>query len=242
MHNVPSFTHRTSHFGLLLMLLCPIVGLAKPSPPAPLPEVQALISYESRSLSSEGVTKASSYRERWIRQGDNLWSQRLIPQSAIDEYERIHDAEPGLHKHFNHRMASRWVQRGPDGKLTLMYVDADHKVKVYYPEEEYGQAGFMPDWPSLSSLIRPAALATYRRLEDTGPAGSHWYEHQDAHQRIRLLWSEQLQLPLMMEQQDLDGLSSYRIQVELETPPVKGEAPWNRLDGYELQDIRDYFD
>ena len=46
----------------------------------------------------------------------------------------------------------------------------------------------------------------------------------------------------MMEQQDLDGLSSYRIQVELETPPVKGEAPWNRLDGYELQDIRDYFD
>ena len=48
-------------------------------------------------------------------------------------------------------------------------------------------------YTKLLRLIRPAALATYRRLEDTGPAGSHWYEHQDAHQRIRLLWSEQLQ-------------------------------------------------
>ena len=59
-----------------------------------------------------------------------------------------------LYEVITHSFTSR---AGPPGGAGAL-VDADHKVQVYYPEEEYGQAGFMPDWPSLSSLIRPATL------------------------------------------------------------------------------------
>ena len=134
----------------------------------PLPPVQAQISYVSREVTPDGITQLHSYQESWIRDGNTLWSERLIPASVVEAFHHHHDESKTPHKHFMYQMAARWVTQQPDQSLSLVYVDHYHKNQVYYPPMEYGQAGFNPDWTSLSQLFNPALLADFTATDEEG--------------------------------------------------------------------------
>lgn len=203
------------------------------------PDLAARIRYQDRVTSSDGISKESQWQEKWLRVGDQVWSQRLIPLPLARAYHAAHDATPG-HKHFTHQMAARWVTRNQQDELQLRYADNWHNQLVEVPEEEYGQVAFKPDWPRIRHLINPALLQEMTPLDEPAPEQARWYEKREGKQRTRILWSSRWQLPLVVESASLDGYRSYRMEVTLKTLPKT--LPWQQLDGYQTLDLRDFFD
>lgn len=203
------------------------------------PDLAARIRYQDRITSSDGIARENHWQEKWIRVGNQVWSQRLIPLPLARAYHASHDATPG-HKHFTHQMAARWVSRDDEGELQLRYADAWHNQLVEVPPEEYGQVAFKPDWARLRHLVDPALLQGMTALDEAAPEQALWYEKRDGRQRTRILWSSQWQLPLVVESASLDGYRSYRMEVTLK--PLPRQLPWQQLGGYQTLDLRDFFD
>ncbi|WP_265436879.1 hypothetical protein [Aeromonas media] len=203
------------------------------------PDLAARIRYQDRITSSDGIARENHWQEKWIRVGNQVWSQRLIPLPLARAYHASHDATPG-HKHFTHQMAARWVSRSDEGELQLRYADAWHNQLVEVPPEEYGQVAFIPHWDKLRHLVDPALLQGMTPLDDAAPEQARWYEKREGRQRTRILWSSQWQLPLVVESASLDGYRSYRMEVTLK--PLPGQLPWQQLGGYQTLDLRDFFD
>lgn len=204
-----------------------------------IPDLAARIRYQDRVTSSDGISKESQWQEKWLRVGDQVWSQRLIPLPLARAYHATHDATPG-HKHFTHQMAARWVTRDQQGMLQLRYADNWHNQLVEVPEEEYGQVALKPDWPRIRHLINPALLQEMTPLDESAPEQARWYEKREGNQRTRILWSSRWQLPLVVESASLDGYRNYRMEVTLK--PLPKSLPWQQLDGYQTLDLRDFFD
>ncbi|WDF93289.1 hypothetical protein [Aeromonas dhakensis] len=203
------------------------------------PDLAARIRYQDRVTSSDGISKESQWQEKWLRVGDQVWSQRLIPLPLARAYHAAHDATPG-HKHFTHQMAARWVTRNQQDELQLRYADNWHNQLVEVPEEEYGQVAFKPDWPRIRHLINPALLQEMTPLDEPAPEQARWYEKREGKQRTRILWSSRWQLPLVVESASLDGYRSYRMEVTLK--PLPKTLPWQQLESYQTLDLRDFFD
>ena len=203
------------------------------------PDLAARIRYQDRITSSDGIARENHWQEKWIRVGNQVWSQRLIPLPLVRAYHASHDATPG-HKHFTHQMAARWVSRSDEGELQLRYADAWHNQLVEVPPEEYGQVAFTADWARLRHLVDPALLQGMTPLDDAAPEQARWYEKREGRQRTRILWSSQWQLPLVVESASLDGYRSYRMEVTLK--PLPRQLPWQQLDSYQTLDLRDFFD
>lgn len=203
------------------------------------PDLATRISYQNRVTGADGIARESHWQEKWMRVGDQVWSQRLIPLPLARAYHATHDANPG-HKHFTHQMAARWVTHGEDGGLQLRYADAWHNQLVEVPTEEYGQVGFTPDWDKIRHLVDPALLQGMTALDEAAPAQARWYEKREGQQRTRILWSSQWQIPLVVESASLDGYRSYRMEVTPKSLPK--QLPWQQLDGYQSLDLRDFFD
>lgn len=224
---------------LLLPLWLLASSLAFPLLADEVPDLAARIRYQGRVTSSDGISKESQWQEKWLRVGDQVWSQRLIPLPLARAYHATHDATPG-HKHFTHQMAARWVTRDAQGELQLRYADSWHNQLVEVPEEEYGQVAFKPDWPRIRHLINPALLQEMIPLDEAAPEQARWYEKREGNQRTRILWSSRWQLPLVVESASLDGYRSYRMEVTLK--PLPKSLPWQQLEGYQTLDLRDFFD
>ena len=203
------------------------------------PDLAARIRYQDRITSSDGIARENHWQEKWIRVGNQVWSQRLIPLPLARAYHASHDATPG-HKHFTHQMAARWVSHSDEGELQLRYADAWHNQLVEVPPEEYGQVAFTADWARLRHLVDPALLQGMTALDEAAPEQALWYEKRDGRQRTRILWSSQWQLPLVVESASLDGYRSYRMEVTLK--PLPRQLPWQQLGSYQTLDLRDFFD
>ena len=203
------------------------------------PDLAARIRYQDRITGSDGIARESVWQEKWLRVGNQVWSQRLIPLPLARAYHATHDATPG-HKHFTHQMAARWVTLDDGGDLQLRYADAWHNQLVEVPPEEYGQVAFKPDWERIRYLVNPALLQEMTRLDEQAPEQARWYEKREGKQRTRILWSSRWQLPLVVESASLDGYRSYRMEVTLK--PLPRQLPWQQLDGYQTLDLRDFFD
>ena len=117
-------------------------ALSFPSWPTRVPDLAARIRYVDRVTGSDGITQESQWQEKWLRVGDQVWSQRLIPVPLARAYpppmmpprpQTLHSPDGGTLGH---------PQRGD--ALQLRYADAWHNQLVEVPQEEYGQVAFKP--------------------------------------------------------------------------------------------------
>ncbi len=225
-----------------IVFLPVLLSTALLSHAASLPAVEATIHYTTTETTEEGVIKTLSYQDRWIRDGQTIWSERLIPagiRAAAEHNE--HNEMQAPHDHFNYQTSAQWLTRNADGSLTLNYVDPVHKAIVYYPPGEYGQASFVPDWTLHAHIFKPAALQKMTRLDKPAPAGTTWYKQENQETELTLLWSDTLQIPLSLEKKAKNGFHHYQMQIE----PAKQAAtprPWLSLTKYEKKEVSDFLD
>ena len=220
-----------------LLFIATVLATATPTVQAAAPDLVALLTHESVNHRNDGVTETFSYQERLTRIDDSVWLERVLPAAAktIAQPGTAGDHGPNL------QILPRWIRRGADGAATLTLVDRSTRFTVPVKVIEYGRLGFSGNWPAESSLIDPASLKAMKlsaRVADE--AGARWYEASRKGRYSRVLWSDRLQFPLIIETGSEDGRNSSRTRVQLESLPTT--RPWSGLDGFIEHEIDDFGD
>ena len=212
-----------------------LVASAGASLAAGAPDVDALVTYETRQVTSAGVTRTERWQERLVRRGDSVWSERVLTASTAVLHTNETATEHAGHKHFDFDRAARLVQRDAKGQLRLRFVDREKRVAVDVPAAEYGAVGFDGSWDAAAHLVPPSVVA---RMGAAAVSG--WRSEKVKGWSHRVRWSSALQLPMRLESQRDDGNVRRVVTVEVRAPVVA--LPWAALGGYTQKDYDDFMD
>ena len=198
----------------------------------------AVLTFESRQLSSEGVEKTTKFQERFIRTEDTVWSMRMLPLGTPP-----HQHQPGDHQHkhdTNFVLAAKWIERGKDGQASLRFVRHETRSIIAPRRNEYASLGFDGSWEHAAYLLDRAELKSMQPLKRKAPAGCRWYERTGNAAFTRVFWDQQRQLPRQIESGSLDGNRFNRIVIE--PRPAMAPYPWTQLSGYRAMAYEDLLD
>lgn len=198
------------------------------------PDLDLGIAYYSRVLTPEGVTRESHYEEKMLRRAGHVWSARVLPASVTH-------AEAHRHQQFNYVVLARHVIM-ENNKLRLEYVDTDERQVIAIPAAEYENVHFDGSWVNSVHLLDPKLVAAMP-LSSRASAfpGAHWREREQNGVFQRVLWDEQKQIPLAIENGDRAGTFYRRVDIKV-LAPRDGAPPWSQLTGYGQKDYADFLD
>jgi hypothetical protein len=225
---------------LALGVLAPMWAAAAPSPP---PDLDAIVTYQTRQVLASGVTRDERWQERLLRRGDLIWTERMLSAASSAARHPGTGAEHGAHKHFDFEAAARLVARGPHDETRLRYVDVAHRIVVGVPAAEYGAVGFDGRWDAAAYLVPPSVIASMRALPVRAKEpGSRWIGEHAAAWSHKVLWSDRRQVALRIESAREDG--SFRRTVTVTPAPAKaaGSLPWLGVAGWEQKEYDDFMD
>lgn len=240
---------------LLCVLACGWVAL----PAVAAADLDAVLVHESRTVSADGVTRTTLYRERMVRRDAHVWVERVLPVAAAgghgDDHDHDHDAggrtgvQPAAahagHKHFNFQAAARHVTY--DGKTArIEYVDAANRTVVSVPPAEYETTGFDGSWDNAYYVTPPSQLKRLAAAKRGDVPGTRWYEQAvdtpGARGVNRILWSETLQAPLSVEYRSADGRVVRKLTLTPAPAARRETLPWQTLGSYTRKEYADYLD
>jgi hypothetical protein len=188
----------------------------------------AVMTFESKTLTSEGVEKQTRFQERFIRDDKVVWTNRLLP---VGTPPHTHQAGEHQHKHdTNFVLAAKWITINAKGESNLRFVRAENKTIISPRVNEYASLGFDGSWEHAAYLLDRNALKKMNVLKRAAPTGSTWYERTNDTQYTRVLWDEKQQLPRLIESGTIDGLMFNKITIEPRPAPKR--MPWQELAGY----------
>ncbi|MTW05339.1 hypothetical protein GM668_24980 [Duganella ginsengisoli] len=194
------------------------------------------VSYYTKVVTDEGVTRESRYEEKWQRRAGHVWVERVLPAQVAHE-----KATPGQHKHFNPvRLARHVMLEG--GKVKLEYIDQQARERVAVPPGEYDNVSFNGAWDANFYLVSPKSVAEMPlSSRASNVQGARWREREKNGRFQRVLWDEQRQVALVIEAGDRAGQEFQRIEVQ---PLAKANAvlPWTRLAGFSQREYADFLD
>lgn len=196
------------------------------------------VEHEITTLSADGVTRVTRFGERLIRRDNQSWVARIIPASAHEEADH-HTAGKG-HKHMDIAAASRWVERGSDGKLRVRIVNAHEKVTVDITPVDYNNIGFDGKWTTASQLLDPEQIKRMKAITRSAPAGARWYEGGTRDAKVQVLWDEKENYPRRIDSANAAGTSRSSMVVTREKMP--SVMPWTQLKGYAQKEYSDLLD
>ena len=186
----------------------------------------ALLTHEYQEITAEGVTRNSRYQERFYRQGDHVWIERVFPKDQPANAHKLSSHHHGA----DLATASRHITRTSNGKAKIALVSFTDKALINVGPEEYQTVGFNGSWSSAYHIVSPQSLKTMQRSRAPNPgSGATWYEKDSGKEIIRVLWSSDLALPLVIENRDKHGGAYSKMSVKLLPPPDKQSMPWTRI-------------
>lgn len=210
---------------------------------APSPDIDALVSYETRQVMASGVTRVDSWQERLVRRGNQVWTERVLPPASATGHERESEAEHLGHKHFNGETAAHWLTLGVDGKVEVKYVDREHKAVVSIPRAEFGTVGFDGSFDAAASIV-PESIAMAMKPVARGAAtnGALWRTDRSNGWSHRVLWSTANRLAMKVESQRDDGSVRRVVSVQIQPSRNAQAAPWGQLGDYVQKRYDDFMD
>ena len=203
----------------------------------------AVMTFESMTITAEGVKKQAHFQERFIRDNNIVWSERIIPKTVLhgQHAAESHAQDQHDHKHnLNFATSGKWLVRDADNKINFRFVRKEDKTIITPRDSEYGTLGFDGVWETAYYLVNRSALKQMTRLEKSAPDGASWYEKKNAQEFTRILWDERKELPLTIESGKLDGTSNSKITLALIPAPTI--LPWNTLASYQTIAYEDLLD
>lgn len=205
-------------------------------------DLAAILTHESHELTAEGVSKDVRYQERFIRKNGHVWAERIVPESVSAESEK-HEAKDG-HKHdFNFNIAAKHIIKDANGIPSISFVNRHDKLIIAVGKEEYQTIGFDGSWESAYYLVSPALV---RKLSLSGmpspAANARWYEKNGKDDFFRVLWAEDMELPLVIESGTKNGVRHSKVTAKIVPLPQTGALPWVNLQNFEHKDYNDLLD
>lgn len=205
-------------------------GVAKPIG-ADAPDLDAVVTYETRSVLPSGVVRQERWQERLVRSGKTLWSERVLPPEIAGH--RHEAAEAGAHRHFDFEAAARLLTLDGDGGPVLRCVDRERRVIVSVPAAEYGAVGFDGRWDGAAFVVPPAVVERMTPLgHRESPSGTRWLGDRSAGWTHTVLWSQARRVALRAESARDDGTFRRIVTVVPRTASAASALPWRQLDGF----------
>jgi len=233
-----NFPMKISRLSLRLAAVC-VAGTvhAVTATPAAAPDLDLAITYYSKTVTPDGVTRESRYQETMLRRTGHVWNARVLPARAA-QHEHGHE---GGHRHgLDHGAMSRHVSYA-NGAPRLQLVDAGQRAVIAIPATEFNNVDFDGSWERAFYLLEPRLLKTMTVTNRASPAaGARWREREEHGVYQRVLWDEQRQIPLAMESGDRAGTFYRRVDVIARAGVAA--APWNNLQGYAQREYADFLD
>ncbi len=239
-----------------MLALLPWVLAAAASPTAPrLPDLDALVAYQTRQVLASGVTRVETWQEHLVRRGDRVWTERVLPPQA----PRHADAAPdhAAHKHFDYARAARLLSREAGGGVDLRFIDTEHRVAVSVPAAEFGAVGFDGRWDAAASLVPPSLVERLPAEDSSADAaaqpgavgrrgavaqGARWRVQKVGDWTHRVLWSDAQQLALRIESRRADGSFERTVVATPQAPRAAAALPWRDLTSYTTRQYDDFLD
>lgn len=193
----------------------------------------AVITYEDHELGADGVERDARYRETFLRCGEHVWTERVVPA-------RAHDDHDDHHHHPDPAVLAHHVIGVPGGAARLELVSRDEKLIIDVAAPDHDSVGFGGRWDAASRLLGAESRASMKRLDRAAPPGAQWLERREKGLYQTVLWSSVHDLPLSIEIGDEKGVRRRRITV---TPgPAPASLPWEQLQGFTHKDWADFGD
>jgi hypothetical protein len=206
------------------------------------PDVAALVTYETRVVTSEGVTKSTQFQESWLRTANRVWSERLVPQNA--QPEAVKTMQPKGHEGHNHDMnfalAAKSIEREANGEVKLNLVRMKMQQIIAMGKTDFREIGFDGSWDNAVYMIDRQQLKQMKKRTTPAPAGEVWLEMRKNGMYTMVLWSEKLQLPKVIETGNEGGGSWSRVSIE--PKPMPKSMPWLSTAGFRKRDYMDLLD
>ncbi|WP_374261454.1 hypothetical protein [Zoogloea sp.] len=196
------------------------------------------VEHETVALGADGVTRITRFGERLIRRDNQSWVARILPPGAHEEAD--HQAGGKTHKHMDVSAASRWVQRGEDGKLRVRIVNGHEKMIVDVAPVDYANIGFDGRWTTAAQLLDPEQIKRMKPIPRSAPAGARWYEGGTRDAKVQVLWDESARYPRRIESTNASGTQRATLTATREAMPAT--LPWATLTGYAQKEYSDLLD
>ncbi len=203
----------------------------------------AIMTFESMTMTADGVKKQTHFQELFIRDANLVWSERIIPKSVQhhNHEEETNSPEKHDHKHnLNFATAGKWLVRDANNKISFRFVRKEDKKIIAPRESEYGTLGFDGVWETAYYMANRNTLKKMTLLKKTAPNGALWYEKKNTHEFTRILWDEKNEIPLSIESGTLDGNSNNKITLVI--TPAPSPLPWSTLGSYQTIAYEDLLD
>lgn len=208
------------------------------------PDLDAVITYETRLTDQNGLTKTSHYQERFLRRPGTVWAERVLPTGAKPVRNPNSAVNAlGQHDDIDYGAASRYMTLDAKQQMQLACIDVPHTMVVQVPKNNWELVGFADNWASANALVEPAGLASMKKTARASPVkGAEWHEETQGDRYVRILWSPTLQMALAIESGTADGREwrSTRVKPMPLTPAA--QLPWLGLARLEQHSYEDFLD
>ncbi|OBV39002.1 hypothetical protein [Janthinobacterium psychrotolerans] len=229
---------------IAVLLAAGFAGATHAAAPAPA-DLDLSITYYSRVLTPEGVTRESRYEETMLRRPGHVWVERVLAPAA--HAHEGHNKKVALkvaqheHKHFNPVVIPRHVMLEKN-TVRVEYIDAHDKVVVSIPKSEYDNVNFDGSWENSFYLLDPKLVAAMPLSKQVSKvAGARWREAEKNGVFQRVLWDEQKQIPLIIESGDRANTFYRRVDVKQQAGLSRAQ-PWTNVQNYAQREYSDYLD
>ncbi len=213
------------------------IATAQAAPPRA-PDLDAIVSHETRHVMANGVTRIDIWQERIVRRGETVWIERAVPTTRPSRHGDETAAEHIGHRHFDADTSARWLSRSTDGSVTLKLVDREYLAVVAVPRAEFGTVGFDGRFDAAASVLPASAVRSMKAgaVADQG----QWFSDRSDGWSHRVLWSEARQLAMRVESQRDYG--SVKRVVSVRLTPAAAVLPWAGLQGFAAKHYDDFMD
>ena len=223
-------------------LLAGAAAMASPvAASIPMIDLEARVSYETRQVTSSGVTRVDTWQERLVRRGNQVWTERILAPVAHAGHARETVAEHAGHRHFNAETSARWLTLKPDGQVEVRFVDRENRIIVSVPRAEFGTVGFDGRFDGAASIVPPSVAHTMV-LRAGGSKEGQWLTDHSQGWSHKVLWSASRQLAMRVESTRDDGSVQRRVTVQLLPATLAKPAPWSQLTEYTPKQYDDFMD
>lgn len=211
------------------VLLIAALALLAQQAAAALPDLQAIVRYETVSQGADGVEKTLRYSEKWVRQGGHVWRERL--GAAVP-----HRHDDDGHQHLDFAAAPRHVWQDGKGQLKVEFIHAAKQERIVVERREWSDAGFDGSWARASQLVDIAQLHGFAKTNDSADT----IVYTKGGKTLR--WSQRWQMPLRVSLLSADGRQRETITVEPQALPPSAPQPWKRSANWPARDYLDTLD
>lgn len=232
---------------IAVLLAAGFAASAQAAPATPV-DLDLSITYYSRVLTPEGVTRESRYEEKMLRRPGHVWVERVLAPATDAHAGHAHGENTQValktqheHKHFNPVLIPRHVMLEKN-TVRVEYIDAHDKIVVSIPKAEYENVNFDGSWENSFYLLDPKLVAAMPLSKQASNVpGARWREVEKKGVFQRILWDEQKQIPLVIESGDRANTFYRRVDVKPQ-PTVSKAQPWAKLHNYAQREYSDYLD